>query len=84
MQIAGYVGKHLYLAVLVDEATRWTTSYCLVKKDDIRDNFCEFVVDNERYTGDRVLAIFSDNEDALLLNEFQLWLRQNGIKHYTT
>lgn len=84
MQTPGYVGKHLYLAVLVDEATRWTTSYCLVKKDDIRNYFFEFVINTERYTGDRVLAIFSDNEGALLFNDFQLWLRQNGIQHYTT
>ena len=84
MQTPGYVGKHLYLAVLVDEATRWTTSYCLVKKEDIRNYFFEFVVNNERYTGDRVLAIFSDNEGTLLLNDFQFWLRENGIQHYTT
>ena len=84
MQVPGYVSKQLYASVLVDEETRWTTCYCLVKKDDIRDCFKEFVANAERYTGDRVLATFSDNEASLLLNDFQIWLRQQGIRHYTT
>ena len=69
---------------MVDEATRWTTTFCLVKKDDIRDCLIDYIANAERYTGDRVQAIFSDNEPALLLSEFQVWLRQQGIRHFTT
>lgn len=84
MQVPGYFGKYLYLAVLVDEAMRWTSCCCLVKKDEIQNYLFEFIINNEHHTGDRVLAIFTDNEGALLLNDFQPWLRQNGIHHYIT
>ena len=84
MQVPGYVAGHRYLSVMVDESTRFTHSYCLVSKDAIRECLVEFIAEAERQTGNRVLAIFSDNEAALLQGEFQVWLRARGIKHYTT
>ena len=84
MQVPGYVAGHRYLSVMVDESTRFTHSYCLVTKDAIRECLVEFIAEAERQTGNKVLAIFSDNEGALLQGEFQVWLRTRGIKHYTT
>ena len=84
MQSYGYVAKHLYASVIVDEDTRFTYTYCLKSKDEIRDCVKEHIALVDRQTSDRVLAIFSDNEAALLQGGFQEWLRTCGIVHYTT
>ena len=84
MQVEGVVAKHLYNAVFVDEAIRFTHSYCIVHKSDIRDSVLNYIALVERETGDSVLALFSDNEGALLQKDFQELLHQRGIAHYTT
>lgn len=84
MQIEGIVGKHLYSAVFVDEATRFTHAYCIVQKSDLRDSVLNYISLVKRETGDSVLALFSDNECALLQKGFQDFLHERGITHYTT
>ena len=84
MQVDGYVAQHRYNTVFVDEGTRFTHCYCTVKKDDARECTMNYITLVERETGDRVLALFSDNEPVLLQGAFQQWLRDHGIQHYTT
>ena len=84
MQSYGYIAKHLYLAVIVDEDTRFTHAYCLQSKDELCACVKEHVALVERRTHDRVLALFSDNEPVILQGAFQEWLRTSGISHYTT
>ena len=84
MQSYGYIAKHLYAAVVVDEGTRFTYVYCIKSKDELRDCIREHVALVEHQTNDKVLALFSDNEPVILQGHFQEWLRTHGIKHYTT
>lgn len=84
MQSYGDIAKHLYLAVIVDEDTRFTHANCLHSKDELRACVKEHVALVERRTHDRVLALFSDNEPVILQGAFQEWLRSSGITHYTT
>ena len=84
MQSYGYIAKHLYASVIVDEGSRFTYTYCIKSKDELQKCIVEYIALVERQSSDRVLALFSDNEPVLLQNDFQDWLRNSGIRHFTT
>ena len=66
MQSYGYIAKHLYASVVVDEFSRFAHTYCLASKDELRNCLMEHIALVERSTRDRIKAIFSDNEPVLL------------------
>ena len=84
MQSYSYIARHLYASVVVNEDSHFAFTYCLKTKDELRDCLKEHITRVERQTGDRVVALFSDNEPVLLQGAFQTWLTSNGIVHYTT
>lgn len=71
MQSYGYIAKHLYASVIVDEGSRFTYTYCIKSKDELRKCIVEHIALVERQSSDRVLALFSNNEPVLLQNDFQ-------------
>lgn len=79
MKSYGYIAKHLYASVIVDEGSRFTYTYCIKRKDKLRKCIVQHIALVERQSSERVLALFSDNEPVLLQNDFQHWLRHFGI-----
>lgn len=79
------VGGFLYFAVIVDEYTRYTLLYPLVKKSDIQSAFKAYKARFEtQHAGLRLQCAHADNGTEFLGTEFRLWLQQNGIILETT
>ncbi|CAI7838573.1 unnamed protein product [Closterium sp. NIES-53] len=78
-------GGALYSMTMVDDCTRLTWSFPLLKKSDsARVIIEEWLPMVERESGKRVKAICSDRGGEFLGEEFQSWLKRHGIKQQLT
>lgn len=79
------VGGFLYFAVIVDEFTRYTSIYPLVKKSDFASAFWAFKARFETlHAGLRVVTAHADNGTEFIDKQFQLYLQQQGVILETT
>jgi len=82
--LKGFQSELAYFCIFKCEKTKFIHSYNLRSKDEVREAFWDFKALTEKQTGNKILAIFSDNEKALEERIFASKLTEEGIIHYTT
>lgn len=74
----------LYLAVFVDEATRWKSTYAMNKKNDVRAAWRAFKARFETFSERRIKCLHIDNGTEYLEKHFLADLANAGIQLETT
>ena len=76
-------GFKYYLAI-VDDFTRWSTTYPLKSKDQALDQIKVYVQRMERQTGRDVKRILTDNGGEFCSRASEAYYQEKGIVHVTT
>jgi len=84
MRVKGLFGDAGYFCIFVDGKMRFTWTYCIKTKDEVRIAWTEWSAVQENWTGLTIQILFSNNEPCLLKAEFQSMLAHRGIQHFTT
>ena len=73
-----------YYLVIVDDFTRWSTTYPLKSKDQALDQIKVYVQRMERQTGRDVKRILTDNGGEFCSRASEAYYEEKGIVHITT
>ena len=73
-----------YVVTFVDDKSRFTWSYPIKKKSDVFSKFREWKRMAEKACGTSVKTLRTDNGGEYTSNEFQEFLKQEGIRHELT
>ena len=73
-----------YFLTFIDDFTNFVWIYVLKTKNQVFDKFKEFKGIAEKQTGYDIKCLRSDNGGEYISNEFESFLRENGIKHQKT
>jgi transposase InsO family protein len=78
------LGGTLYIITFIDDASRISEVYTVRNKSEVFNVFKEYRVRVEKETGRQIKVLRSDNGGEYINNEFEEYLRNNGIKHEKT
>ena len=73
-----------YFLTFIDDKTRYTWIYVLKRKDEVFKYFVEWKALVEKSTGQKLKALRTDNGREYTSNEFQDYLKKEGIRHELT
>ncbi|KAL0281595.1 UNVERIFIED_CONTAM: hypothetical protein PYX00_002534 [Menopon gallinae] len=74
------LGKSKYFVTFTDEKSRWTEVYFIRKKSQVLEKFKEFRAKMEKLTERKIKFLQSDNGTEYVNNEFDKYLKENGIQ----
>ena len=74
----------LYFVTFIDDYTRYTWLYVLKHKSEVFSVFKEWKAFVKKSSGHRVRKIRSDNGGEYVSNEFEEYLKREGVKHELT
>lgn len=83
MSVASLGGAR-YFVTFVDDYTRYSTVYFLRQKSEVFGKFKEFAAEVENVTGLEIKTLRTDNGGEYTSAEFELFLKENGIRHKVT
>lgn len=73
-----------YFLLFIDDFSRKTFVYFLKTKSEVFEKFKSFKVLVENQTGRKIKVLRSDNGGEYINSNFQMFLKDNGIRHQTT
>ena len=69
------LGGAEYFLTFIDDKTRYVWVYCLQRKDQVFEKFCEWKAMVERSTSQKLKAIRTDNGGEFTSSEFEAHLQ---------
>lgn len=78
------LGKARYFVTFIDDCSRWCEVYFIRNKSDVLRVFKEYKARMERQTGRKIKCLMSDNGGEYCNHDFDVFLKQNGIRHRLT
>ena len=78
------LGRAEYFVTFIDDKTRYVWAYAIEKKSDIFQKFCEWKAEVEKSLGQSVKILCTDNGGEFTSDEFEKYLKKEGIKHQLT
>ena len=78
------LGGAKYFVTFIDQKTHYAWVYVIKRKDEAFQRFLEWKEMIERESGRKLKILCTDNRGEYTSNEFQAYLRDNGIKHEMT
>lgn len=78
------IGGSRYFLTFIDDNTRKVFVYCLKSKTQVFDKFKGFKARVENESDHKIKKLHTDNGKEYITNEFQDYLRSNGIQHQLT
>jgi hypothetical protein len=83
MSVASLGGAR-YFVTFTDDYTRYSSVYFLRQKSEVFSKFKEFAAEVTNATGLKIKTLRTDNGGEYTSNEFELFLKENGIRHEVT
>ena len=78
------LGRAEYFVTFIDDKTRYVWAYAIKKKSDVFQKFCEWKAEVEKSLGQSVKILRTDNGGEFTSDEFEKYLKKEGIKHQLT
>ncbi|OUC43997.1 integrase core domain protein [Trichinella nativa] len=78
------IGGSKYFVTFIDDHSRWCETYFLKNQNEVLDAFMDFKSHAENQTGNKIKTLRSDNATEYCSENFQKFLRVNGIRHETS
>ena len=78
------LGRAEYFVTFIDDKTRYVWAYAIKKKSDVFQKFCEWKAEVEKSLGQSVKIFRTDNGGEFTSDEFEKYLKKEGIKHQLT
>ncbi|KRX56900.1 Retrovirus-related Pol polyprotein from transposon TNT 1-94 [Trichinella sp. T9] len=78
------IGGSKYFVTFIDDYSRWCEIYFLKNRNEVLDAFMDFKSHAENQTGNKIKTLRSDNATEYCSENFQKFLRVNGIRHETS
>ncbi|KRZ48337.1 Retrovirus-related Pol polyprotein from transposon TNT 1-94 [Trichinella nativa] len=78
------IGGSKYFVTFIDDHSRWCETYFLKNRNEVVDAFMDFKSHAENQTGNKIKTLRSDNATEYCSENFQKFLRVNGIRHETS
>ena len=75
------LGGAEYFLTFIDDKSRYVWVYFLQHKSQVFEKFCEWKAMVEKATGKKLKAIRTDNGGEFTSNEFEVYLRAEGVRH---
>ncbi len=76
-----FVGKSVHSHLAIDDYTHYIWVYVLRNKHEVFNKFCEWKSLVENLSGHKLKVFRTDNGGEYTSNEFEEYLRKDGIKH---
>jgi transposase InsO family protein len=74
------VGGSYYMMIVTDARSRMRYVYFLTKKDEALEDFKEYHIMAEMKTGQKLMAVRSDNGGKFVNGEFRKYFKNHGIE----
>ena len=78
------LGGAEYFVTFIDDNTRYVWVYVIKRKSDVFKRFCEWKIEVEKSLGQSVKVLHTDNGGEFTSDEFEKYLKKEGIKHELT
>ena len=78
------IGGAEYFLTFIDDKTRYVWVYMLTRKDEVFQRFQEWKALVENSSGHKVKVLRTDNGGEYTSNEFESYLKDEGIRHERT
>ena len=75
------LGGAEYFLTFIDDKSRYVWVYCLQRKSQVFEKFCDWKAMVEKATGKKLKAIRTDNGGEFTSSEFEVHLRAEGVRH---
>ena len=73
-----------YFVTFINDKTRYVWVYVIKQKSDVFERFCEWKAEVEKLLGRSLKTLRTDNGGEFTSEEFEEYLRKEGIKHELT
>ena len=78
------LGGAEYFVTFIDDKSRYVWAYAIKRKSDVFQKFCEWKLEVEKSLGQSVKILRTDNGGEFTSDEFENYLKREGIKHELT
>ena len=78
------LGGAEYFVTFIDDKTRYVWVYVIKRKSDVFNRFCEWKIEAEKSLGQSVKILRTDNGGEFTSDEYEKYLKKEGVKHELT